>query len=170
MMHKLPFVLGLILMLLTPAGVLSAPGGVTEAATLKQLAAVRQATAKYHDVSQALADGYIPVSPCEAHHGLGTMGIHYLNPALAMDLALDPLAPELLLYVPSGNGLRLVAVEYFVADVGQPHPSLFGLPFDGPMPGHTPDMPVHYDLHVWLWQANPDGMFAQWNPSLHCPG
>ncbi len=168
-MRRLILALGAILMLLVPIGVIAAPDGITEADTLTQLATVRQTTAKYHDVSQAIADGYIPVSGCEEHQGLGAMGIHYLKPALAMDLDLDPLAPELLLYVPSGTGLRLVAVEYFVADVGQPHPSLFGRAFDGPMPGHTPDMPVHYDLHVWLWQANPAGIFAQWNPSLHCP-
>jgi hypothetical protein len=170
-MRRLLFPLGTLLLILVPIGVLAAPGGVTNADTHKQLAAVRQATAKYHDVSQALADGYIPVSPCDEHHGVGAMGIHYLNPELAMDLVLDPLTPEVLLYIPSGNGLRLVAVEYFVADVGQPHPVLFGQAFDGPMAGHEPAMPpelVHYDLHVWLWQANPAGIFAQWNPSLHC--
>jgi hypothetical protein len=36
------------------------------------------------------------------------------------------------------------------------------------MLGHEPGMPVHYDLHVWLYQANPDGVFASWNPSVSC--
>jgi hypothetical protein len=48
-------------------------------------------------------------------------------------------------------------------------PSIFGQPFDGPMPGHNPAMPVHYDLHVWLSADNPSGLFAQFNPSLSCP-
>ena len=26
----------------------------------------------------------------------------------------------------------------------------------------------HYDLHFWIWQPNPDGMFAAWNPSVSC--
>jgi hypothetical protein len=29
-------------------------------------------------------------------------------------------------------------------------------------------MPVHYDLHVWLWQDNPAGMFALFNPTVTC--
>jgi len=36
------------------------------------------------------------------------------------------------------------------------------------MPGHFAGMPVHYDLHVWLWKHNPAGMFAEWNPGLSC--
>lgn len=33
---------------------------------------------------------------------------------------------------------------------------------------YAPDMPIHYDLHVWLWKANPSGMFASWNPDVTC--
>jgi hypothetical protein len=36
-------------------------------------------------------------------------------------------------------------------------PSVFGLPFDGPMEGHNAFMPRHYDLHVWIWHHNPSG-------------
>src|SRR6266498_2895652 len=32
-----------------------------------------------------------------------------------------------------------------------------------------PTMAVHYDLHVWLWQDNPTGLFAPFNPRLACP-
>jgi hypothetical protein len=46
---------------------------------------------------------------------------------------------------------------------------LFGRPFDGPMLGHEPGMPPHYDLHVWVWQANPEGIFAPFNPNVTCP-
>ena len=166
-MRKLLIGLSVLALLLVSvdAGVAT---GATHADTLQQLAAVRQATVKYHDVTQAVADGYIPVSPCEALPGVGAMGIHYLNPALALDLAIDPTMPEVLLYAPSGGSLRLVGVEYFVANAGQPHPQLFGRAFDGPMAGHGPGMPEHYDLHAWLWQANPEGVFAQWNPSVSC--
>jgi len=167
-MRKLLIGLATIVSLMAPLTALASPGDVTDADVLQQLAAVRQATAKYHDVNQALADGYIPASDCEKLPGVGTMGIHFLNPRLASDLTVDPLAPELLLYVPSGGRLRLVGVEYFVANVGQPHPSLFGRAFDGPMAGHSPGMPEHYDLHVWIWQAKPDGIFAQWNPTVRC--
>jgi hypothetical protein len=30
-------------------------------------------------------------------------------------------------------------------------------------------MPIHYDLHVWLYKHNPAGTFAMWNPRVHCP-
>lgn len=139
-----------------------------------RLASVRAATAKYHDVDVALADGYVPVGACAASP-MGTMGVHYLNPALASDLTIDLLRPELLLYVEGAGGKpRLVGVEYFKADVDQDlstdgdRPTVLGRAFDGPMEGHEPGMPVHFDLHVWLWAHNPDGMFAQWNPAIGC--
>lgn len=130
---------------------------------------MRSATANYHDVQSALDDGYIPAGDCVEVPGEGAMGIHYLNPALASDATIDPLRPELLLYAPTGDGVRLVGVEYFVAkDLVTEVPSVFGHPFDGPMEGHEPGIPWHYDLHVWIWQANPNGMFAQFNPNVGC--
>jgi hypothetical protein len=30
-------------------------------------------------------------------------------------------------------------------------------------------MPVHYDLHVWVWEDNPLGLFAPVNSNLACP-
>jgi hypothetical protein len=71
--------------------------------------------------------------------------------------------------------MRLVGVEWFVAEGDQDlstdddRPSLFGHAFDGTMPGHEPGMPVHYDLHAYLWRHNPAGTFAAWNLNLHCP-
>jgi len=93
-----------------------------------------------------------------------------------MDPAIDSLRPELLLYVPKENGkLRFVGVEYMrrAADQTPPidssdKPSLFGVPFDGPMPEHAPGMGWHYDLHVWIAEANPSGVFAAFNPALSC--
>jgi len=140
--------------------------------TAKQAAqwdAVKKALGKYKDVNVALADGYIPVSPCEALPGSGGMGFHYLHPGLAQDLASDPLKPEILLYAPAKEGgLTLLGPEYFQADAGQGRPSVYGQSFDGPMPGHSPDMPVHYDLHVWLFKYNPSGLFSIWNPNVKC--
>ncbi len=167
-MHRLLIILSLLVMSLAPLSTAAASSEVRDPDVLRQLAAVRRATAKYHDVSKAIADGYLPAPHCVGVPGVGGMGYHYVKPSLTRDLALDPLQPELLLYVPSGNGLRLVGVEYFVAAVGQPTPSLFGRPFDGPMPGHEPGMPTHYDLHVWLWQTNPNGIFAALNPNVEC--
>jgi hypothetical protein len=37
------------------------------------------------------------------------------------------------------------------------------------MPGHNATMPVHYDLHVRIWEDNPAGVVAIWSPALTCP-
>jgi hypothetical protein len=141
----------------------------------KEQQAVRVAVAKYHSFEQAERDGYtVEGEPCIASPA-GTMGIHAINPALLMNDAIDPLRPEILLYVPKDNGkLELIGVEYWKADADQSlatdgdRPSLFGRGFDGPMPGHNPQMPVHYDLHVWVAEENPSGVFALFNPAISC--
>jgi hypothetical protein len=128
---------------------------------------VRQATARFHSTVQAVKAGYVPDPHCVAAPGLGTMGHHWVNPSL-MDPVFDPLRPEALLYAPDRNGnLKLVAVEYIVINVGQPQPMFAGRPFDvGGVPplGDTP----HWSLHVWVWEENPSGMFAPFNPNLSC--
>lgn len=154
-------------MLAILALVLGTVGAASAAAPNAALAELRAATAKYHDPAAAIADGYVSTDECVEAPGVGTMGYHYINPGL-FDATVELLRPEGLLYVPSKSGPRLVAVEWVTVDVGQPHPELLGVPFDGPMPGHFPGMPVHYDLHGWIWQANPAGLFAQFNPTLSC--
>ncbi len=138
---------------------------------------IRDATKRYRDVEVALADGYVPASPCVAHPELGGMGHHYVHPERASDTVIDATEPEMLVYVPDRQGrLRLGAVEYFAADADQDlttdedRPYLFGrVPFDGPMPGHDPEMPTHYDIHVWIYKHNPAGELSPWNPSVTCP-
>ncbi|MFP5322320.1 MAG: hypothetical protein ACLGIC_10805 [Acidimicrobiia bacterium] len=91
-----------------------------------------------------------------------------------MDGRIDPRRPEILLYVPTDAGLQLAGVEYFKADADQDlatdddRPRLMGHEFDGPMEGHEPGMPVHYDLHAWVYAHNPDGELAPWNPAVSC--
>jgi hypothetical protein len=81
--------------------------------------------------------------------------------------------PPILLYEPVGDTLRLVGAEWFIplATGIKERPTIFGQPFDGPMQGHEPLLPEglhHYDLHVWLWKANPVGLFAPTNPDVRC--
>jgi hypothetical protein len=125
-----------------------------------ELAQVRAATARYHDVDAAIAAGYEPASPCvEDADGAGAMGYHYVAGHLIGEL--DPTRPQALLYHPTPNGrLRLVGVEYLSPTGGE----LFGQPFGDAIPQFGPDTA----LHVWLWQANPAGMFAAYNPNLSC--
>ncbi|HSP77057.1 MAG TPA: hypothetical protein VLQ93_00910 [Myxococcaceae bacterium] len=130
---------------------------------------VRKALVKYKDVNAALADGYINTEFCDSRADGAAMGVHFLHPGLSQDLVSDPFKPEILLYLPDGEGGYIfIGPEYWQADAGQGTPSVLGQGFDGPMPGHTPDMPVHYDLHVWLYKYNPDGLFAQFNPLARC--
>jgi hypothetical protein len=159
---------------LTPIDTMTAGA---DASVRDGLQAARAATARYHSLEQARRDGYTTEGePCISAPPppelSGAMGIHAVNPALVGDGVLDPLRPEILLYVPNAEGeLGLVGVEYFevAAVTGGVAPTVFGRELDGPMPGHNPTMPEHYDLHVWLWADNPAGMFAPFNPALSCP-
>ena len=150
---------------------MAAGGVVGDAQDRATLAHVRDVTAKYRDVAVAIADGYRPTDACVSSPA-GGMGLHYVNPALLGSL--DPDRPSMLLYAADGEHRTLMGAEWFKADADQnlatdaDRPSLFGHAFDGPMPGHQPGMPVHYDLHVWAWHANPAGDFTPWNPSVNC--
>lgn len=153
-----------------------------------ELTAVRAAVARYHDYNQALRDGYsLAGEPCVSSPA-GTMGFHAVNFGLAASNANEPTQPPILLYAPRGDRLELVAVEYwhialantpsgpapwFGADAPplgffNPSPTIFGQTYDGPMAGHNPQMPWHYDKHVWVVEQNPAGTFAQWNPAVSC--
>lgn len=146
----------------------SAHSADRDPAVIAQLAAARAATAKYRFLPFATADGY------DAHMCLardqGGMGFHYFNESRFGSL--DPQRPAGLLYEAGDDGGRkLVGVEWVVpvSDSEKARPRLFGQDFQGPMPGHYPGMPAHYDLHVWLYKNNPSGLFAQWNPTVKCP-
>jgi hypothetical protein len=121
--------------------------------TREQLREVRRATWAFRDVDVAKAAGYAPAPECVDDPKYGGMGIHYANQKLIADGKLDITRPAILVYQPTADD----------------RPSLFGLPFDGPMLGHEPGMPIHYDLHVWLYKHNPAGTFAMWNPRVSCP-
>jgi hypothetical protein len=137
------------------------------------IAPLRKALRPYEDVEVALDAGFVPTGPC-AESPAGGMGFHYTAPARFSE-PLEVTRPHVLLYGPTADGgLKLLGAEYMVFDADQDlrtdsdRPVLLGQPFDGPMPGHEPGMPVHYDLHVWTHEANPAGVFAPWNPKVSC--
>jgi hypothetical protein len=157
--------LTLTLLVLTVLGLMAAPlqakPPAGEPAVAKQLAAVRNATASYHDVQTAIGAGYVQATGC-----VPQMGYHYARGIALDEASLDPLDPEILVYAPRPNGtLRLVAVEYAVlpGDDAQP-PSLFGQTFAEP----GPPGPDFYTLHAWVWQANPAGVFEAHNAKISC--
>lgn len=143
--------------------------------TAAQRTVIRAATKHFRDVDRALAAGYAPAGECVAEPDVGGMGVHYVNMPLVMDGIIDPTIPEILVYEPQKHGEpTLVAVEYMQVDDDQlletsrDRPTLFGEPFDGPMLGHGPGQPIHYDLHAWVWKRNPAGDVAQYNPRVSC--
>ena len=124
---------------------------------------------------------------------LGGMGIHYFRPDLLGITATEPrvagggthmdfLQPGVLIYLPDESGaLKLVAVENLVFESGwraagnATPPEFHGFPYvhriDDPA---TPDMDEahlfepHYELHIWLYEPNPAGMFSPYNPAVSC--
>ena len=130
------------------------------------LATFRQATARYHRVEAALADGFEPFLPClENPTGPGALGIPYAN-ADRVDAEVDLSEPEILFYEPQPDGrLRLVGGEPVVPIAlwsGSEPPSLFGREF------HRNDEHGLFGLHMWTWKHNPDGVFAFWHADVTC--
>ena len=123
----------------------------------------------------------------------GVMGIHFFRPDLlgitgppnprvsGTGTHTDFTTPSILIYEPQRDGsLELVAVENLVfiraweAAGNVEPPSFQGVRYD--RMADDPATPIdeahlfepHYDLHVWLYRENPNGLFAQFNPNATC--
>jgi hypothetical protein len=135
---------------------------------------VRDATARFRDVSLAMAEGYGAFLGCVSGAEVGAMGIHFVNGPLVEDGLLDAATPEILVYEPQKNGrLHLVAVEYVVIaeawDVDHTAaPVLSGQVFNYVGSPNRYGLPPFYELHVWGWRDNPLGAFVDWNPKVTC--
>jgi hypothetical protein len=153
------------------------------AALSPELQSVRNLLDKYADPIVAVHDGFYSSVGCISYpngggegamrYPVGAMGVHFINMG-NVGPTLDPAKPQVLIYEPVGDKLRLVAAEWFMpADLaGGKAPTIFGQQLGGPMEGHKPIMPDglhHYDLHVWLWKTNPEGVFTPTNPAVKCP-
>src|SRR6478672_12147823 len=150
-------------------------GSSTRAVTDEtQLARLRAVTARFHSIDTAKQAGYsTQITPCWAHHSAGGMGYHFGNTNL-FDATVDLLNPETVIYEPQAGGhMRRVGMEYIVPldawaaakhDLNDPNdvPQLLGQRFTR----HS-FLPI-FKLHIWLWQNNPSGTFADWNPKVSC--
>ena len=137
---------------------------------------VRQATAAFRDVRQVPA-GYESVLGCVSGPLEGAMGVHFVNPTLLTDGVLEAAHPEALIYEFTGGAGRLVGVEYIVlADVwhlthaDNDPPILEGQLLNFNESPNRFGLPAFYELHVWAWRDNPNGVFVDWNPRVSCAG
>lgn len=155
----------------------------TPVANAAALTAVRNSLDKYKDPIVAVREGYLSTVGCVdfpkggTEHGSmeykpGAMGVHFINMSL-VGPKLDSTKPQVLLYDIVGEKLVLAGAEWFVpTDLAKTPPSILGHKLMGPMEGHAPIMPAelhHWDLHVWLWKTNPNGMFSPTNAAMKCP-
>lgn len=171
--------LGLLLISASLAALIAMPAiGSTRQ---DELAGVRQATARFHDLDAALAAGYELgwvngsgtriITGCVSGGAAGAMGYHYFHPDLMRDHAVDPLRPEALVYAPGVEGqLTLAAVEYVVlGPASNPPNPVTEAPTVFGMNMHVLNPAVGFYLHhAWIWKPNPSGMFADWNPEVIC--
>jgi hypothetical protein len=104
------------------------------------------------------------------------MGVHYVLVDRLNRGVLNAEQPEALIYEPLANGaLRLVGVEFIVLEsVWQKQNPKGGVPaLDGNLMNYiaAPNrfgLPAFYELHVWAWEDNAMGSFADWNNSVRC--
>jgi hypothetical protein len=137
---------------------------------------VRRATWRYRDIGVAIAEGWVAGTPCVSGPNTGAMGVHFVLPARIGDGVLNADEPEALIYEPQRNGaLRLVGVEFIVpVEAWEARNPNAGPPaLDGHLTNlvEAPNrygLPSFYELHVWAWEDNPKGSFADWNTSVSC--
>ena len=141
--------------------------GPTAAPIPPGVEALRASLAPYSSLQLAKDAGYATaITDCMSNGDEGAMGVHFGNVAL-IDGVADALHPEVLVYEPGqGSSMSLVGVEFVVPFAIAPRtgapPTLFGQSFV------QNDVFGLWTLHVWTHRANPSGLFASWNPRVHC--
>jgi hypothetical protein len=134
---------------------------------------VRSSTETFRDLEEAEAAGYGLLHGCVSGPERGAMGVHYVNGDLVGDGELDPTKPEALMYEWRNGRPELVGVEFVVfADAwnaaNPAPPVLGGQLFSYIGAPNRYGIPAFYELHVWVWRENPDGLFADWNSKVSC--
>jgi hypothetical protein len=137
---------------------------------------VRAATAQFRDINVALHAGWIVATPCVSGPDTGAMGVHLVMASRLADGIISADEPEALIYEPlPGGAMRLVGVEFIeiAGDWTARHPN-------GPPPAlegnlmnligepNRYDLPALWELHVWAWEDNPKGNYADWNTHVSC--
>jgi hypothetical protein len=126
-----------------------------------QLDQAREAAAQFADPADAEKAGYVNIGLF-----MPKMGWHYLNEKLRDDGRFDWNKPELLVYAddPCGGKRKLVAVEYAVPlSMSKRAPAGFVGKADVWDANQTFQL---WTLHSWVYEFNPDGVFAPFNPRV----
>ena len=136
---------------------------------------MRAATRRYKDINVAIDEGWVPATPCVSGPNSGAMGVHYVLPERIGDGALRADQPEALIYEPLSDGrLRLVGVEFIVIaedwNTQNPdnQPTLDGHLLNLVGEPNRYRLPAFYEIHVWAWEHNKSGSFADWNNDVTC--
>lgn len=138
---------------------------------------VRAATAQFLDINAARRAGFVQGTPCVSGPDTGAMGVHFVMPSRITSFVLQADQPQALIYEPiPGGAFRLVGVEFIVLAgvwLGQPDgasstPALDGDLFNYISAPNRFGLPAFYELHVWAWEDNPKGSFADWNTHVTC--
>ena len=135
---------------------------------LRQLTALHVLFVKYHDQQKALDHGYAFVGPCVSDPVLGGMGDHYSRSAdddFGRGDGTHALErPQYLVYAPQKDGSRRLAALDYTVPYDKWHsdkaPEFFGIPFT------RNDGFGVWMFHIWVFQHNPAGIFANFNPRV----
>ena len=131
------------------------------------LARLREVTRPYHDLDVAVAAGYPrDVKDCIVHEHHGAMGYHHLNRA-NIERAISVERPQFLLYERSNGGeYRLNGVEFIIPFRLWPRDTVAPVFLGQTM--KPEDNFKYWYLHVWAWRDNPNGVFADFDPTVQC--
>jgi hypothetical protein len=165
------------------AGMAGTSSGNGNVVLTKDIAAAREATAKYAtNLAQAKADGYRIITKM-----MPNMGYHFLNPSIS---GFNVRKPPILVYEHTATGWQLGALEWVFTSMPKtpplpnatlgffpagchyndgtfvPEPSQKDCPKTAPGSGAKfffwhPDL---FTMHVWVWYPNPAGLYSSTNP------
>ncbi len=171
-------VLALVLMIVSPVCMFAQEAhshmAPENSANRNLIQAVRNATARFQDVSVAEHEGYALQFGCVTGPDFGAMGLHYVNGPLVASGVIDAAHPQIVLYEPiAGGRLQLTGADYLVLadawNATHAHaPELMGQIFQFFDAPNRFGLPPFYTLHVWAWKPNPNGAFVNWHPKVSC--
>jgi hypothetical protein len=140
------------------------------------VAKVYNANKRFADINVAMAEGWVQGTPCVSGPEFGAMGVHFLQMDRLNNAVLQAEYPTALIYEPQEDGgYRLVGVEYIILkDVWEANPKNMGVPvLDGNLLNFVGEpnrygLHAFYELHIWAFEHNPLGSYADWNTRVVC--